>query len=148
MAAPRDLEDGVVILYTSGTTVRPKSAQLTHQNIGRNADTVGARLAMTTRFDHNEAVRTIREQQVALFIGVPTMYGAVLARLRLAVSGGSRLPVELLPRLETTFGCIILEGYDLSEASPAAYFNHPKRRASARPNRPPRPGVANCGSWP
>ena len=70
-----------------------------------------------------------------MFIGVPTMYGAVLAAakdppedlasLRLGVSGGSALPVELLRRFEATFDCEILEGYGLSETSPVACFNHP-----------------------
>ncbi|MVW16854.1 AMP-binding protein, partial [Escherichia coli] len=48
-----------------------------------------------------------------------------LASLRLGVSGGSALPVELLRRFEATFDCEILEGYGLSETSPAAGFNHP-----------------------
>ena len=47
--------------------------------------------------------------------------------VRLCVSGGAALPLELLRGLERTFGCVILEGYGLSETSPVACFNHPDR---------------------
>jgi long-chain acyl-CoA synthetase len=47
--------------------------------------------------------------------------------LRVCVSGGAALPVELLRGFEAAFGCIILEGYGLSETSPVACFNHPDR---------------------
>jgi long-chain acyl-CoA synthetase len=43
------------------------------------------------------------------------------------ISGGAALPVEVLHRFEDEFGCIILEGYGLSETSPVAAFNHPDR---------------------
>jgi long-chain acyl-CoA synthetase len=36
--APTDEEDTAVILYTSGTTGKPKGAELTHDNLFRNAD--------------------------------------------------------------------------------------------------------------
>jgi long-chain acyl-CoA synthetase len=41
------------------------------------------------------------------------------------MSGGSALPVEVMKAFESAFGCIILEGYGLSETSPLASFNHP-----------------------
>jgi long-chain acyl-CoA synthetase len=47
--------------------------------------------------------------------------------LRVCVSGGAALPVEVLHSFEEKFGCMILEGYGLSETSPVASFNHPDR---------------------
>ena len=45
----------------------------------------------------------------------------------MCVSGGAALPVEILRGFEEKFGCMILEGYGLSETSPVASFNHPDR---------------------
>jgi len=47
--------------------------------------------------------------------------------LRTCVSGGAALPVQVLADFEKAFGCTVLEGYGLSESSPAAAFNHPHR---------------------
>jgi long-chain acyl-CoA synthetase len=48
-----------------------------------------------------------------------------VSSLRLCVSGGSAMPVEVMRSFEATFGCVVLEGYGLSETSPVASFNHP-----------------------
>jgi long-chain acyl-CoA synthetase len=50
-----------------------------------------------------------------------------VSSLRLCVSGGAALPVEVLRAFERTFECVVLEGYGLSETSPVASFNHPDR---------------------
>jgi long-chain acyl-CoA synthetase len=39
------------------------------------------------------------------------------------VSGGAALPLEVLRGFEQRFGCVVLEGYGLSETSPVASFN-------------------------
>ena len=48
--------------------------------------------------------------------------------LRLCVSGGAALPVEVLRGFEQAFDATILEGYGLSETSPVATFNTRDRR--------------------
>ncbi len=97
----------------------------------------GGTLTLIPRFDPGKALEIIQRDQVTMFQGVPTMYGALLhhpgrerfhtSTLQLCVSGGSALPVELLRSFEDAFGCQILEGYGLSETSPVASFNHPDR---------------------
>ena len=97
----------------------------------------GACLTLLARFDPARALEIIKRDQVTVLPGVPTMYAAILhqagggaddvASLRLCVSGGASMPVELLRAFERQFGCIILEGYGLSETSPVASFNHPDR---------------------
>jgi long-chain acyl-CoA synthetase len=97
----------------------------------------GACLSLIPRFDPGKALEIIERDRVTIFEGVPTMYGAMLnhperersdtSSLRLCVSGGASLPVELMRAFEDAFGCKILEGYGLSETSPVASFNHPDR---------------------
>jgi long-chain acyl-CoA synthetase len=97
----------------------------------------GGTLTLIPRFDPGKALEIIQRDRVNVFQGVPTMYGALLhhpdrssydtSTLRLCVSGGSAMPVELMRGFEDAFGCKILEGYGLSETSPVASFNHPDR---------------------
>jgi len=46
-----------------------------------------------------------------------------VSSLRLCISGGAAMPVEVMRKFEEAFGCIILEGYGLSETSPVASTN-------------------------
>ncbi|HXZ63483.1 MAG TPA: long-chain fatty acid--CoA ligase [Streptosporangiaceae bacterium] len=105
---------------------------------GLNATVLaGGTLTLLPRFDAGKALDVIARDRVTIFEGVPTMYAGMLhhpdadsadtSSLRLCVSGGAALPVEILRGFEQKFGCVILEGYGLSETSPVASFNHPDR---------------------
>jgi long-chain acyl-CoA synthetase len=95
----------------------------------------GSTLTLIPRFDGAKALSVIERDKVTIFEGVPTMFAGMLhspdarthdvSSLRLCVSGGSAMPVEIMRSFEETFGCIVLEGYGLSETSPVASFNHP-----------------------
>ena len=166
--AERDGDDTAVILYTSGTTGTPKGAELTHDNLRRNAEVTsqtlvkvdeddvilgalplfhafgqtcamnvavatGATLTLIPRFEPKKALEIIKRDGVTVFEGVPTMYHALLgvdgehdvSSLRLCISGGSAMPVEVMKQFEEAFDAVILEGYGLSETAPVASFNHP-----------------------
>jgi long-chain acyl-CoA synthetase len=184
--AETDEDDTAVILYTSGTTGKPKGAELTHDNLFRNAEIssrttceigegdivlgslplfhsfgqsvsmnasllVGACLTMLPRFDPGEALETIQRDRVTHFYGVPTMYGALLhhperesfdtSSLRNCITGGASMPVEVLHGFEDAFGCVVLEGYGLSETSPVSCSNHPDRERKAGSIGTPLEGV-------
>ncbi len=108
------------------------------QTCGLNsAVRAGACLTLLPRFDPAKAMEIIERDEVTVFLGVPTMYVAMLnmpedqrkdtSTLRLCCSGGSAMPVEVLKGFEEAFDCKVLEGYGLSETSPVASFNHPDR---------------------
>jgi long-chain acyl-CoA synthetase len=97
----------------------------------------GACVTLLPRFTPGQTLEILATHHVSVFEGVPTMYIALLGHpereaydtsaLRLAVSGGAAMPVEVLRGFEEAFGCPVLEGYGLSETSPVASFNHPDR---------------------
>lgn len=101
----------------------------------------GATLVLLPRFDAGTALTLMERERVTFFAGVPTMYWgllnvgqeritpAIAANLRMAISGGAALPVEILEQVEKVYGVRIREGYGLSETSPVASFNHPGRMA-------------------
>ena len=97
--------------------------------------TVHARglLTLIPRFDPGTALEVLQRDRATTFAGVPTMYVAMLnhpgreacdtSALRLCISGGSALPVEVLRGFDEAFGTKVLEGYGLSETTGMASFN-------------------------
>jgi long-chain acyl-CoA synthetase len=93
----------------------------------------GITMTLLPRFDADKALQIMQRDKVSLFLGVPTMYFAMLnhperstydiSKLRLCVSGGASIPGEVINAWEKATGTKILEGYGLSETSPTATFN-------------------------
>jgi long-chain acyl-CoA synthetase len=63
----------------------------------------------------------------------------IAANLRVGVSGGASLPVEIIKDVKEKLGVTILEGYGLSETSPVATFSDR--------DRDPRPGSIGIPMW-
>jgi long-chain acyl-CoA synthetase len=128
---PGDIVLGALPLFhTFGQTVSMNASLL-----------VGATLTLVPKFDPGEVLETMARDEVTHFYGVPTMYGALLrypdresfdtSSLRVCMTGGSSMPVEVLRGFEDAFGAIVLEGYGLSETSPVASCNHPEMERKA-----------------
>jgi long-chain acyl-CoA synthetase len=93
---------------------------------------VGACLALMPRFEARLALETIEREGVTVFMGVPTMLGALVQasletgstpRMRLAHVGGAPLPAAVADAFEKRFGAVVLEGYGMTEVGGAVAVN-------------------------
>ncbi|WP_404378791.1 long-chain fatty acid--CoA ligase [Caenispirillum salinarum] len=97
------------------------------------ATVIGAEIIMLPRFDLAQVMKCIDKKRPTMFPGVPTIYTAInnsgdikkhdLSSLKICISGGAPLPVEVKNRFEDLTGCALVEGYGLSEASPVVTCN-------------------------
>ncbi|MFL5806998.1 MAG: long-chain-fatty-acid--CoA ligase [Roseiflexaceae bacterium] len=112
-----------------------------------------ATLVLLPRFSPDAAFQLMDRENVTFFAGVPTMYWELLnyagadrydlqkiaRNLRVCISGGAAMPLEVMKAFEQKYDVTILEGYGLSETSPIATFN--------RMDRPTKPGSTGLPVW-
>jgi long-chain acyl-CoA synthetase len=94
---------------------------------------IGAEIVLLPRFKVSEVLKTIDKQRPTVFMGVPTMYSAIngqkeldkydLSSLNYCLSGGAALPMSIKTTFETLTGCVLVEGYGLTEAGPVCTIN-------------------------
>lgn len=98
----------------------------------------GHRVVLLPRFEPQATLETMAKERVNFWVGVPTMYWALLKfaeetgfdisgikeTMKVCSSGGAPMPVEVMKGFEEKFGVRVMEGYGLSETSPLACFNH------------------------
>jgi len=87
----------------------------------------GGEIVMLPRFDAAQTLAAIERTRVTSMPGVPTMYQALLdhpkigstdfSSLRVCISGGAPMPLELKRRFEERTGAKLVEGYGLTESS-------------------------------
>ncbi len=85
------------------------------------------------KFNLKETLETIHKKRPTLFPAVPTIYTAInnyrdlakydLTSIRYCISGGAALPLDVKQTFQRMTGCILVEGYGLSESSPIATCN-------------------------
>ena len=94
---------------------------------------LGGEIIMLPRFDLDQVMQTIHDKKPTLFPAVPTIYTAInhhkdlarydLSSVRYCLSGGASLPAEVRDAFVRLTGCVLVEGYGLSEASPVVTCN-------------------------
>jgi len=114
----------------------------TGQTAQMNASLIGGlTISLLPRFDPAVVLEAMVRDEVNFWIGVPTMFWAILQHvrarqidpspiskhLRVCMSGGAPMPVAIMDEFSQVFGVRVLEGYGLSETAPVASFNHIER---------------------
>ncbi len=96
----------------------------------------GATNILLPKFEPEAVFGLMQKHKITVFAGVPTMYwglnsyrepkfdyDAIAKNLRICVSGGASLPLQVLQDFEARFKVPIMEGYGMSEGSPVVTFN-------------------------
>jgi len=92
----------------------------------------GTSTVIVETFAPKTVISELLARKVNIFLGVPAMYMVLIEAaknnikfpdLRIAVSGGSALPVQIYKMTKELVGLPIIEGYGLTEGSPACTFN-------------------------
>ncbi len=153
--------DPCLLLYTSGTTARPKGVTHTQKTLAGNAAYMddwglaaedrtllftsmahasgsimmfvsslwmGATVIIVPVFDAGDVLDTWERTSATFFMALPTQVRALLieqharprniASGRLAICGGDTVPVTLQEEYLALFGCVLLEGFGMTEGLP------------------------------
>ena len=94
---------------------------------------LGAEMILHTRFDVEAVVKDLAEKHVTIFMGVPTMFTALLSypglgqvdltSIKYTASGGAPLPLEVQQRFREVTGSDLCEGWGMTETSPSGTFS-------------------------
>ena len=111
----------------------------------------GIEIVALPRFDIKQVLKTITKTKPTFFPAVPTIYTAIsnypdlpkydVKSIRLCISGGAPLPLDVKETFERLTGCTLVEGYGLSETSPVACCNPPLGVSKAGSIGIPAPGT-------
>ena len=95
--------------------------------------TEGDTVVLQTQPNVPELLKLIRRYRPTQFPGVPALYGGLLRdprtkqydlrSIRFCLSGSAPLPAEVQKQFEALTGAALIEGYGLSETSPATHAN-------------------------
>ena len=93
----------------------------------------GFEIILMPRFRLDQLLKLIAQERATVMLGVPTMFSAIngsklleqygLSSLRFCISGGAPLPLEVQETFERLTGCMLVEGYGLTEAGPVCTLN-------------------------
>ncbi|WP_246848263.1 long-chain-fatty-acid--CoA ligase [Sphingomonas beigongshangi] len=94
---------------------------------------VGAEMILLPRFEMKQLLAALKRTRPTYFPAVPTIYNALanlsdadvpdLSSIKVCISGGAPLPIEVRHLFEQRTGAKLVEGYGLSEASPIITCN-------------------------
>jgi long-chain acyl-CoA synthetase len=93
-------------------------------------------VVLHTRFDLDQCMQSLMDDEITSFAGVPTMYFYLLKhpklgkfpKLRYCISGGAAMPVEVMTQFEKVTGVPIYEGFGLTETTVSVSINRPESR--------------------
>lgn len=111
----------------------------------------GAEIVILPRFVLDDTIQLIAKSKPTVMPGVPTLFGAIMSHkdaksldlksLKLCLSGGAPLPLEVKQGFEDLTGAKLVEAYGLSETSPGATCNPLDGRAKPGSIGQPLPGT-------
>ena len=89
---------------------------------------IGCTMTLLDQFNIDALLRAVERDRVTYIAAVPRVFLGMLLyeeagkydtrSLRLCITGGSAMPPQYMPAFSKKFGCVLTEGYGLTEASP------------------------------